>query len=327
MNLEPVCPECRIKPDPAGDGSLKCRQCGNLFRNSADFRDFRVSSLPGDRIRDEWDADQFDRVYSAALDSFEDGFAHSAKQGIPDFIECYRQRFLKNRIAEWITTPDDKNCAVRGKVLDIGCGHGWFGYRLVSDYGFRGELYGVDISPFNINLYMKKITMEKINNIFPFAAYAEKLPFSNDSFDLAFATETLEHTASPQLFFQEAWRVLKPGGELIITTPSSGMCRFWEAFFFIPRIIYRLFSNKRSVAENVFDKPLPWRTIRDAAENAGFSIVFHTKSIFLPHESYIRFFPRIAQKIMLWKAVLFEHLKPFSTPFGLHHIIRLEKRV
>ena len=47
-----------------------------------------------------------------------------------------------------------------------------------------------------------------------------KIPFGDDYFDAVYAIEVLEHTSRPYDFFVEAYRVLKPGGVLIISVPN-----------------------------------------------------------------------------------------------------------
>jgi SAM-dependent methyltransferase len=46
-------------------------------------------------------------------------------------------------------------------------------------------------------------------------------PLADDSIDVALATETLEHVPDPAAFLAEAVRVLRPGGELIMTMPFA----------------------------------------------------------------------------------------------------------
>ena len=48
---------------------------------------------------------------------------------------------------------------------------------------------------------------------------AHKLPFSEESFDIVLASEVVEHLVDPRQFAAEAFRVLAPKGELIITVP------------------------------------------------------------------------------------------------------------
>jgi ubiquinone/menaquinone biosynthesis C-methylase UbiE len=47
---------------------------------------------------------------------------------------------------------------------------------------------------------------------------AHKLEFSDDLFDLVMCTNTLEHDSDILKTFQEGYRVLKPGGLLLVTT-------------------------------------------------------------------------------------------------------------
>jgi SAM-dependent methyltransferase len=51
-------------------------------------------------------------------------------------------------------------------------------------------------------------------------------PVDDGSVDLAFATETLEHVDDPAQFLSEAFRVLRPGGRLILTVPFSARWHF-----------------------------------------------------------------------------------------------------
>jgi SAM-dependent methyltransferase len=48
-----------------------------------------------------------------------------------------------------------------------------------------------------------------------------QLPFASGSFDTVLCTEVLEHVPVPALLFQEAVRVLRPGGHLVLTTPQT----------------------------------------------------------------------------------------------------------
>ena len=51
------------------------------------------------------------------------------------------------------------------------------------------------------------------------------LPFEDGWFDLVWASEVIEHIADTARWLSEVRRVLRPGGELLMTTPSHGRLR------------------------------------------------------------------------------------------------------
>ncbi len=50
-----------------------------------------------------------------------------------------------------------------------------------------------------------------------------KLDTPTESADLVFSTQVLEHVENPELYLAESYRVLKPGGKLILSTHGSWM--------------------------------------------------------------------------------------------------------
>lgn len=48
----------------------------------------------------------------------------------------------------------------------------------------------------------------------------EAMPYADDLFDLALCYDVIEHLEEPVAAFTEFWRVLKPGGLLVVKTPN-----------------------------------------------------------------------------------------------------------
>jgi ubiquinone/menaquinone biosynthesis C-methylase UbiE len=94
------------------------------------------------------------------------------------------------------------------KILDIGCGDGVL-LSLISN----GSLYGVDLDQTSLDFASTKVKAKLIQ------APATKLPFKDNFFDIVLATEIIEHLTQPEKLIQEAKRVLKAGGRIILTTP------------------------------------------------------------------------------------------------------------
>lgn len=98
---------------------------------------------------------------------------------------------------------------MKGKFLDVGCGKKPY-YKHINENSSVTEYVGLDIE--NSREYDKNIEPE-----FRWDGY--QMPFDDNSFDSAMATEVLEHCPSPQATIQEIHRVLKKDGTFFFTTP------------------------------------------------------------------------------------------------------------
>ncbi|MBW2605747.1 MAG: methyltransferase domain-containing protein [Deltaproteobacteria bacterium] len=109
---------------------------------------------------------------------------------------------------------------VEGKrVLDIACGAG-YGSDLLAETA--QVVVGGDISHEAIT-YCKAQYYRKPNLQFG-VMDIRKLPFVDNSFDLAVSFETLEHIVEGNQFLREICRVLSKNGVLAISTPFGGPC-------------------------------------------------------------------------------------------------------
>ena len=64
----------------------------------------------------------------------------------------------------------------------------------------------------------------------------EKLPFADQSFDVVYSFQVLEHVQDPYRVLAEAWRVLKPGGTLYCNAPNYRT--FFEGHYNVPWFPY-----------------------------------------------------------------------------------------
>ena len=99
----------------------------------------------------------------------------------------------------------------RGRLLDIGCGHGEFGALLV---GRGWKVAGVDLDPLQIAEASKR-GLEATQ-----CDLTHGLPHESGTFDVVFAGEVIEHIVDTDAFLAEVARVLKPGGAFVLTTPN-----------------------------------------------------------------------------------------------------------
>jgi len=69
----------------------------------------------------------------------------------------------------------------------------------------------------------RRLTEENVETeVIPFTKLS--LPFADETFDAVLTYETIEHVPWPEEFLKELSRTLKPGGTLVLTTPSV----LWE---------------------------------------------------------------------------------------------------
>ncbi len=103
-----------------------------------------------------------------------------------------------------------------GLLLDVGCGWGWFGFRLRIDREVRGLLIGLDV-------FAPTLRRLKKLNIYDGLVRADIrfIPFKDAIVDVVFATEVIEHLPKEEgyVFLDELDRVSR--GMIIVTTPRG----------------------------------------------------------------------------------------------------------
>jgi len=128
------------------------------------------------------------------------------------------------------------------KLLDAGCGTGWFSKYAV-DLG--AEVTSLDLGP-NLLAEVSKKCMSTL-----VVGSILDLPFADNTFDVVVSSEVIEHVPNPIKAIEELYRVTKPSGTLVVTTPN----KFW---FFSLWIANKLKLRPYDGLENW----LSWRDLR-----------------------------------------------------------------
>lgn len=114
-----------------------------------------------------------------------------------NFLECYRQS---------------------GRLLDVGCGAGFFLAALDKQ---RWDVVGLDFSSESIGAANRLLEAERA-----FVGSLMDSHLAPESFDVITFWSSLEHLSHPRKHLDAAWRLLKPDGLLIVQAPNIAS---WQA--------------------------------------------------------------------------------------------------
>ena len=155
----------------------------------------------------------------------------------------------RNLIAPYLASP----------LLDVGCSYGVFAEYCVRELGL--DVKGVDPSSTAIGEAARLLPEGDFRT-----GVAESLPYPDGTFQTVVSIEVVKHLLRPELFFSEAFRVLRPGGRLIVQTPNYPIKRVYDFFFWA-------FGKKDALQDDpthVF--PFSFGKMRSFSRKAGFRV-------------------------------------------------------
>lgn len=148
------------------------------------------------------------------------------KDTVEYFLQVERERYRQQGWAADYFGYDKFNAK---KVLEIGVGQGT---DLIQFAKAGAECYGVDITDNHLLLAEKNFQLRGQKVVLK-KADATQLPFTNDYFDCIYSFGVIHHIPEAQKVLDEAYRVLKPGGQIMLAIYYK-----WSAFHLFSKLFY-----------------------------------------------------------------------------------------
>lgn len=143
-------------------------------------------------------------------------------------IESFTDQRIHQRFISFLDSEP------KGTLLDIGAGTGALSKKLQKE-GF--EVTACDLN--SDNFIPSDIVCKTANLNVAF-------PFSDNSFNYAVAAEVIEHLENPWFFIRELYRITKPGGTVIISTPNLHNW-YVRLYFFFSSKLYNFLSSYEKI--------------------------------------------------------------------------------
>ncbi|MHA1694074.1 MAG: class I SAM-dependent methyltransferase [Candidatus Helarchaeota archaeon] len=215
-------------------------------------------------------------------------------------------------------------------VLDVGCASGRQLFQISNQIK---EGYGTDIAKSFINKCNSVKEGKEVNNLYFKVSEVESLSFNDKYFDKIICAEVLEHVFDFNIAVKEIRRVLKDGGEFIITVPNMNAdATIWGRFLRLVKV--RKFNpikvfSKEELAKHgdahvrEFDK----KTIIKRMESNNFKIIEIKSVSFIdgPYFDYLIKFLLYFRFTRLLVIFFEKFLTKTKIMFGRHLILKAIK--
>ncbi len=157
---------------------------------------------------------QIQQFYDRSSLLWEEVWGEHMHHGYYDSLTIDRRQAqinLIDRLLQWGTVKTAQ------QILDVGCGIGGSTLDLAQRFGATAT--GITLSPVQANrARTRAIHLNLVQQTHFYVADALNLPFPDNHFDLVWALESGEHMADKARFLKECFRVLHPGGRLLMAT-------------------------------------------------------------------------------------------------------------
>jgi len=219
-----------------------------------------------------------------------------------DRLEQYRRRYAALKpdwepstacYQRWVA----ERLSLETRVLDLGCGRGGIVERLHT----QGEWTGIDPD-------MLSLKEHRLSQLPRSHAYAGRLPFAGDTFDIVVSSWVMEHAEHPAELFKEVARILRPAGRFFVLTPNAhhpipGISRLLARLVHIQqRIVPKIYGRAGKDAFPIYYRANTPDQLDACAQRAGLQRV---RLALIEDPSYFAW-----NSLTFWCAIRLERLLP-----------------
>ncbi len=191
------------------------------------------------------------------------------------------------------------------RILDVGCGNA----RDIPPLLERGSrVLGVDLSPRMILEARRELSKCPFTGFELEVGDATNMRFPDSCFDKVLASEVIEHIPDCEKALAEIWRVLKPGGCLVLSTPNRRSWYGFDRYVLFEKILRRPWDHP-------YDHWKTYREVKAALSRCEFSITDKRGICYMPGFIIPYFIlPRSAKKFLVLLVRKFEEILSYSFP-------------
>ncbi|XP_061228373.1 arsenite methyltransferase, partial [Neopsephotus bourkii] len=193
----------------------------------------------------------------------------TSSKPVPEVVRDALERVHEEVVAKYygcgLVVPE---CLASCRILDLGSGSGRDCYLLSQLVGEQGHVTGIDMTEGQVEVARKHIAyhMEKFGyqkpNVEFLQGYMEKLGdagLADNSYDVVISNCVINLAPDKRAVLQEAYRVLKPGGEMYFSDVYASQC------------LSETIRKHRVLWGECLAGALYWKDLYSIAEEVGFS--------------------------------------------------------
>jgi SAM-dependent methyltransferase len=201
-------------------------------------------------------------------------------------------------------------------ILDVGCGIGTYVKRFRA---FTPHVYGIDVS-------VKRLAESTMPNLV--AAAGEALPFRDETFDVLVFNEVIEHVADDRQTIEDALRVLRAEGSIVIYAPNRLYPFETHGIFFRGRYRFGNIPLVNYLPNRFRDRFVPHaraylaKDVRRLIAGLPIRVVVHSY-VYPGFDNIVAHSPKAGKAL---RALLYRAERTPARAFGLSHFLVLQKQ-